>query len=189
MAVNGSYYGRERFDPLLILAQIVLLQSCFYASYLLLLLVFNRATGTIANVTDQIFNYTFVTLRHFPGWVTCTALLISAAGPTALAFVAVVGRAKRCIDFACTLLISHIIATSLHSGFPVSFLWWLLHVIATAALATVGEMLSLRVELRDIALARPDVPDTNPSRCPEDDQSRDIEAALRPDTEPISASN
>lgn len=33
MAVNGSYYGRERFDPLLILAQIVILQACFYASY------------------------------------------------------------------------------------------------------------------------------------------------------------
>lgn len=28
----GSYFGRERFDPILILAQIVLLQSCFYTS-------------------------------------------------------------------------------------------------------------------------------------------------------------
>lgn len=33
MAVTGSFHGRERFDPLLILAQIVLLQACFYISY------------------------------------------------------------------------------------------------------------------------------------------------------------
>ncbi|CAN8073799.1 unnamed protein product [Agarophyton chilense] len=154
MAVNGSFYGRERFDPLLILAQIVLLQACFYTSYLLLLVIFNYATGTSTSITDQIFNHTYITLRHFPGWVTCTALLISACGPAAIAFVALVGRAKRCVDFACTLFISHIIATSVHSGFPTTFMWWLLNIIATAGLATVGEAISLRLELRDIAVPR-----------------------------------
>lgn len=152
MAVNGSYYGRERFDPLLILAQIVLLQACFYLSYLTLLLLFNRATGTEASITDQLFNHTYITLRHFPGWVTCTALLLSAAGPTALAFVGIVGRAKRSLDFATTLLVSHLIATTVHSGFPNSLMWWLLNIVAAVALATVAETLSLRVELRDIAV-------------------------------------
>lgn len=159
MAGNGSFYGRDRFDPLLILAQIVLLQACFYLSYLLLLMVFNRATGTTARLTDQIFDHSFVTLRHFPGWVTCCALFLSAAGPTAFAYVAVVGRAKRCIDFACTLLLSHIIATTIHSGFPLRYMWWLLNILSTIALATVGEALSMRMELRDISVnSRPEIP-------------------------------
>ncbi|PXF47722.1 Protein SYS1-like [Gracilariopsis chorda] len=173
MAVNGTFYGRDRFDPILILAQIVLLQASFYTSYLLLLVMFNYATGTTASITDQMFNHTYITLRHFPGWVTCTALLISAAGPAAIAFVALVGRAKRCIDFACTLFISHIIATTVHSGFPNTIMWWLLNIVATAALSTVGEAVSLRLELREIAIPR-----DNPTRTDKRDQPTDIEAAL-----------
>lgn len=170
-----------------------------FASQLLLLALFNRATGTTASITDQIFNHTFVTLRHFPGWVTCTALLVSAAGPTALAFVAIVGRAKRCVDFACTLLISHIIATTIHSGFPKSLMWWLLNIVATAALATVGEALSLRIELREIAV-RGDAPTS--ASVQEQPQRRgmferktetvrpdDIESGLRDAAEGSSAGN
>lgn len=141
-------------------------------------MLFNRATGTSASVTDQIFNHTYITLRHFPGWVTSAALVLSAVGPTALAFVAVVGRARRSVDFACTLLVSHLIATSLHSGFPVTPMWWVLNVLAAAGLATVAEALSMRVELREIAV-RADPADR---RAFKDD---DIEAGRTDDaTEP-----
>lgn len=95
-----------------------------------------------------------LTLSHFPGWVSCTALLVSACGPTALCFVAVVGRARRALDFAATLLVSHIIATTVHSGFPMRIFWWIVNVIAAAGLATVAETLSLRVELREISINR-----------------------------------
>lgn len=181
MSVTGSFYGRERFDPILILAQIVLLQACFYTSYLLLLVFFNRATGTVDSVTDQVFDHTHITLKHFPGWVTTSALVLAAVGPTALAFVAIVGRAKRAADFACTLLISHVVATSIHSGFPNSLVWWAVHIVATVGLAVVAEFVSLRLELRDIAVPR----DRERDRERDRDQKRedDIEAQVE-ETDP-----
>lgn len=30
---GGAFHGRDRFDPVLIISQIVLLQACFYTSY------------------------------------------------------------------------------------------------------------------------------------------------------------
>lgn len=117
-------------------------------------MVFQRATGTTAPLTDQILDYERITLAHFPGWVTSTALVLSAVGPTSLAFVAVVGRSRRALDFAATLLVSHLIATTVHSRFPTTFIWWALNIVAAAGLAAVAEAISLRLELRDIAVSR-----------------------------------
>lgn len=94
-----------------------------------------------------------LTLSHFPGWVTCTALILSLAGPTALAFVAIVGRARRALDFAATLLLSHVLATAVHSGFPDRPFWWVLNILAAGSLAAVAESVSLRLELREISVA------------------------------------
>lgn len=66
----------------------------------------------------------------------------------------IVGRGKRALDFACTLLISHVIATTMHSGFPKTLVWWVLNVLAAAGLATIAEAVSMRLELRDIAVPR-----------------------------------
>lgn len=173
MAMTGAFHGRDRFDPVLIVAQIVLLQASFYVSYLLLLLLFQRATGTYAPVFDQIFNYRRVTLSHFPGWITASALIVSMIAPTALAFVALVGRSKRAVDFTATLFISHLIATSFHSGFPTSLMWWLLNLIAAAGLAAVAEAVSLRIELRDIAISRPSTRDRDRDRERERERERE----------------
>ena len=54
-------------------------------------------------------------------------------------------RAKRCISISCKLLVSHIITTTMRSGFPRSLMWWLLNVGAAVALVTVSEALSLRI--------------------------------------------
>lgn len=154
MAVTGSFYGRASFDPLLILSQIILLQSVFYISDLLFLLLFNYATGTSASLVSQMFDPSYTTLRHFPGWITCLSLLLSACGPTAVAFVLLVGRAKRATDFALTLLISHIVAVSVRSGIPTRAMWWVLNAIAVGGLAIVAEMLSMRVEMREISVGK-----------------------------------
>lgn len=144
---------------------------------LALLLLFQRATGTVAPIIEQMLDYKRVTLIHFPGWVTSTALIVSAIGPTALAFVAIVGRARRALDFSATLLVSHVVATTVHSGFPTTIAWWALNLLAAAGLAAVAEAVSLRLELRDIAVPR------EPKRPPRDDDARplqgstDVEAA------------
>lgn len=173
MAMTGAFHGRDRFDPVLIVAQIVLLLASFYTSYLLLLVLFQRATGTPAPIVDQMFNFRRLTLSHFPGWITATALVLSMIAPTALAFIAVVGRAKRAADFAATLFVFHLVATTLHSGFPSSAMWWVLNLAATAGLATVAEAVSIRIELRDIPAPRVTSRDREREREREHDRDRD----------------
>lgn len=147
------YYGREAFDPGLILAQIVILQTTFYLSFTILLVIFDRVLGVNTLVSAQIFDYRALTLREFGGWVTGSALIIANL-PTALTYVLIVGRAKRCLDFAFTLFIAHLFATIFHSGFPNSFTWWCINTVSAAVLAIACEFMCMRIEMQDIPVDR-----------------------------------
>jgi protein SYS1 len=146
------FYGRERFDPSLILAQIIILQSTFYLSLTALLLVFDRVLGVNALVSAQVFDHRALTLREFGGWVTSAALLIANI-PTAFAYVAMVGRSKRSLDFACTIFIAHLIATILHSGMPASLTWWGMNAVSVMVLVVLCEFMCMRIEMQDIQVS------------------------------------
>lgn len=143
------FYGRERFDPGLILSQIIILQTAFYLSFTALLLGFDRILGVHAPVSSQIFDHRALTLREFGGWVTALAMLIANV-PTAIAYALLVGRSKRCLDFACTIFIAHMIATALHSGMPKTFSWWGLNAASVLVLVIISEALCVRMEMQEI---------------------------------------
>lgn len=143
------FYGRERFDPGLILSQIIILQAAFYVSFTGLLLCFDWVLGVNAPVSAQVFDYRALTLREFGGWVTTSAMLIADV-PTAFTYALLVGRSKRCLDFACTLFIAHMFATALHSGMPKSFSWWALNAASVLILVMVSEALCVRIEMQEI---------------------------------------
>jgi Integral membrane protein S linking to the trans Golgi network len=117
-----------------------------------ILVIFNNALGIRARVVSQIFDFHALTPSEFGGWVTAVAFVLAAAGPTSVAFVLLVGRAKRGVDFAVTLFIAHSIATVVHSGWPTTLAWWAVNGLTTVALSCVSEWLSLRLELREIAI-------------------------------------
>jgi hypothetical protein len=117
-----------------------------------ILVVFNKVLGFKTRVVAQIFDFRALTTDEFGGWVTALAFLLAEAGPTSIAFVFLVGKAKRCADFAATLFIAHTIATIVHSGWPTTLAWWGFNGAATVAMACVSEWLSMRLELRDIAI-------------------------------------
>lgn len=85
--------------------------------------------------------------------MTSSALILACVGPTALAYVLLVGRAKRCLDFSATIFIAHVIATICHSGIPRSATWWCLNVIATSLMAFVGEAVCMKLELQEISVS------------------------------------
>jgi protein SYS1 len=145
------FHGRERFEPALILAQIIILQAAFYLSFTLLLLVLNRALGVQSLVSAQIFDHRALTLREFGGWVTAAALLVANLS-TALTYVLLVGRAKRCLDFAVTIFVAHAIATVFHSGIPASLSWWCVNLMSVSVLAIVSEAMCMRIEMREISV-------------------------------------
>jgi hypothetical protein len=65
----------------------------------------------------------------------------------------VVEKAKKCLDFAVTLFIIHLmICVSYNGHFPISWDWWILHVFGTILMIVLGEFFCSRRELMEIPL-------------------------------------
>ena len=68
------------------------------------------------------FNWRWVTFQSFQGWMVAASFFLSAlVAAAALRFV--VQRAKKCLDFAATVYLVHLVAVCLSSGFPTHIAW------------------------------------------------------------------
>ena len=64
----------------------------------------------------------------------------------------IVERAKKCVDFTFTLFFIHIIICTMYIKFPLEWQWWVVEIISSVTMATIGEYLCARNELEDIPL-------------------------------------
>ncbi len=102
-------------------------------------------------ILDQMLAYRALRLDTSPGLAAVFSFTTSYVLCGSLAFVTVVGRSRRALDFAATTMCAHLVCCSMYGGFPVTGLWWGLNLSCTAAMTVVCEMLSRRLELRAIA--------------------------------------
>mmetsp|Transcript_5519 Transcript_5519/g.6980 ORF Transcript_5519/g.6980 Transcript_5519/m.6980 type:complete len:160 (+) Transcript_5519:253-732(+) len=145
------FYGSQSWDPKLICAQIVALQSASYITLGLFLAFFHQLFGTLIDL-NQFFSYSAVDLATSNGWVVvmCTMLnsLICAG-----ALMLVVERAKKCLDFAFTTHLIHLCLCSLYDSFPSTWEWWIVNALSLIIMAVLGEYLCMRRELREIRIS------------------------------------
>lgn len=74
-------------------------------------------------------------------------------GPhSALILCVIVERAKKCLDFAATFHLMHLLLCWQHGGFPSSWEWWALNGGSLVGMALLGEYLCMKRELQDIPL-------------------------------------
>lgn len=146
------FYGTQQWDPILITAQIVGLQCLFYLSLGLLLWLL---VGPYAmRVTLQhFFDSSWVNFRSFGGWMVSLSNVINALA-AALYLMFVVERAKKCLDFAATIYVLHLLAVSLGNGFPRASPWWLVNGVAFVICAVLGEWLCVQRELQEIPISQ-----------------------------------
>lgn len=145
------FYGPQQWDPKLICAQIVALQSVCYITMGVLLFFFHSLFGTLIDL-DQLFSYATVDVATSTGWVVIMATLFNSlfcAGILCL----VVERAKKCLDFAFTTHAIHLCLCSLYDSFPSSWEWWIVNVLSLIIMAVLGEYLCMRRELREIRIS------------------------------------
>jgi Integral membrane protein S linking to the trans Golgi network len=179
-AASGSFYGRESFNPGVIVGQVIVIQLVFYFSNALALMLFDYMLniapdqrpggGASPLVLDQMLNHAVLSLETAPGVVAAGAFAAATIVGCPVAFVMFVGRSKRALDFAATLLLAHLVCCTMYGGFPSNPLWWALVLFCGICMTLLCEVWSRRFELRDIAL---------PSRDPED-PSTDDEDEIRP---------
>ena len=105
-----------KWDPALIVCQIISVQ-CFYYLALGTLLAFSHVILDTPVSLDHFFSPHYMHFRSVNGWsdVICT-LLTSLMGAYILSFI--VEKAKKCVDFTCTLYLLHLaVCTYYHVGF------------------------------------------------------------------------
>ncbi|KAJ1436849.1 integral membrane protein S linking to the trans Golgi network-domain-containing protein [Ochromonadaceae sp. CCMP2298] len=141
------------FDPVLITYQIVSLQCFHYLAMGTLLGVFHAIFDLNVSL-DHFFTPRFVNFVSVAGWIETLAILLSGlAGAYLLSLI--VEKAKKCVDFTFTLYFIHIVICCFYYELPLEWEWWLVHVVASVAMASLGEYLCSRAELEDIPLYTP----------------------------------
>ncbi|KAI8818135.1 integral membrane protein S linking to the trans Golgi network-domain-containing protein [Fimicolochytrium jonesii] len=148
----SSGFRTNTFDPILIAAQIVALQTSYYLSASLVIFFIDLLTGSPVSLA-QIISWTELRTDTVVGWSLFLAFVIN-AGIGCYSQLFLVQRAKLCLDFSTTLHFLHLVITSLYTGsLPRSFLWWLTVICTLLIMAMGGEHLCMQKEMEPIAIA------------------------------------
>lgn len=144
-------FRRFIWDPRLIVAQIVAMQSIYYLTLGLLTAMFLAIAGFHPHLR-YIFDWQSVHFRSTDYQITMfTHILNSLFGALSLWYI--VQRAKQCLDYTCTLHVFHFIACWIYTGyFPASVTWWLIQIVCIVLMVVVGEYLCFRTAIKDIPL-------------------------------------
>eukprot|EP00946_MAST-07B_sp_MAST-7B-sp1_P002179 g2179.t1 len=141
-------YGRDVWDPRLILAQMAVMQCTHYLVMGVFYGIFNIVFGTRLSLA-LFFSWEALSIASTRGWmVIVTNVAAAIAGAAALPIV--VERAKKCWDFAFTVYFIHWMSCVCFDGFPSSWTWWLTTLLCIVIMSVGGEQLCMRVEMADI---------------------------------------
>lgn len=151
---NGKYkslLSRGHFNdinnPTRLLLQIVLLQSFYYLTALIVFYLASSINGYDFNL-DFIFLWELVTPENAMGLFLFALWLLNSL--ICVVFVtAVVGRSKLAWDFAVTIHIINLLVVWVYTAkFPTSALWWCLQFLSGIILVTLSTYLTRWRELR-----------------------------------------
>ena len=144
------FYGTQKFDPKLIIGQIVVLQTLFYLLEGLFMFIFYILFGS--NMTlNSIFYFKNITFSNTMGWGNVFIMFVS-TGFVAYSLIHVVERAKKCLDFSFTLFFWHFCFCWAYGGFPDTAEWWVVNVMCCILMTVTGEQLCMREEQKDIQI-------------------------------------
>ena len=144
------------FDPALIVAQIIAMQSLSYVSLGVWLMLLNGLAGrSVTSVGLEVFfSHRTIRLSYTGGWVSIAAFFLNAIA-CGFFLALIVERAKKCLDFAATLHVVHLVNCWMYDSLPTSWEWWLVNVMSLVVMSLLGEYLSMRREMREIPLLAP----------------------------------
>ncbi|XP_050088779.1 protein SYS1 homolog [Anopheles aquasalis] len=146
--LTGTFRNTQ-WDPYLLIAQIVAMQSLLYVSLASIMYVmdfFAEANHTL----DHIFEYHEIHVTDLGGRLVIVAFILnSLVGAGLLWFI--VRRTKLCLDFSFTFHFTHLVLCWWYNeAFPATIGWWMLNAVCTALMCVCSEFLCLKTELKEI---------------------------------------
>lgn len=153
-ALRAGMAGQFRsyvWDPLLILSQIVLMQTVYYGSLGLWLALVDGLVRSSPSL-DQMFDAEILGFSTPPGRLSMMSFILNAL-TCALGLLYFIRRGKQCLDFTVTVHFFHLLGCWFYSSrFPSALTWWLVQAVCIALMAVIGEYLCMRTELKEIPL-------------------------------------
>mmetsp|Transcript_7425 Transcript_7425/g.12485 ORF Transcript_7425/g.12485 Transcript_7425/m.12485 type:complete len:148 (+) Transcript_7425:87-530(+) len=143
----------SQFDPILIILQIIALQCLFYFSMgtaiVCIHLLFDKHISL-----EYFFSPNYSNLATVDGLAEAFCVLMaSLTGAWLLSII--VGKSKKCVDFTFTVFFIHTVACTFYESFPLNWEWYLVMVISSVLMASVGEYWCALKEMEDIPLYSP----------------------------------
>ncbi|XP_005986743.1 protein SYS1 homolog isoform X1 [Latimeria chalumnae] len=148
----AGHFRSYVWDPILIISQIILMQSIFY-SFLGIWLAIVDSLVKNSRSLDQIFSYEVLGFSTPQGRLSMIAFILNSL-TCALGLWYFIRRGKQCLDFTVTVHFFHMLGCWIYnSHFPTALTWWLVNVVCIALMAVIGEYLCMRTELQAIPVS------------------------------------
>jgi len=148
--MNG--FRSQKWDPWLIISQIIAVQSLYYLGLGFWTLFITFAIDRAPSL-DYLFSYEVLHVSHWKDRLFTIVFFLNAI-TSALAIVYIVGRYKQCLDFSVTIHLYHFLACWMYnSQCPRVFSWYMTQVLCIIIMTILSEHLSKKYELRNIPLA------------------------------------
>eukprot|EP01095_Lingulamoeba_sp_RSL-Kostka_P014562 TRINITY_DN6385_c1_g1_i1.p1 TRINITY_DN6385_c1_g1~~TRINITY_DN6385_c1_g1_i1.p1 ORF type:complete len:154 (+),score=6.78 TRINITY_DN6385_c1_g1_i1:205-666(+) len=144
------FFGRDKWDPILIITQIIALQCIYYTMLGIMLFISSIITDTWFEM-DLFFEYTTMDFTTSIG-IAIIISLITASIIEAIVIRMLIERAKKCLDFTFTLHFIQFVIVLIYSSFPVTFTWWIVTLISLGIMTLLSEYLCMKYEMTDIKL-------------------------------------
>lgn len=145
----GKYFS-QNFDPILISTQIVLLFSLHNILLIFFTILFNKFLGLHLHI-DQILSSENIDFKGSYGY-SCLLSHFFTYFFMMAAYIKIVDKAYKIVDYILTNFFLHLICTTLNSNFPFNFLWWAVNGLFVTIVTFVSEYISLRLDQREIKL-------------------------------------
>ncbi len=143
-------YISSNFDPTLIISQIFLIFSLHNTILIFFSILFNSFLGNRLHI-DQILSSESLDFQTNYGYCYLLSNFFTNLFMI-VAYVKVVDKANKILDYVLTNFFIILILTTLNSHFPMNILWWIVNGVFLTAVTLVSEFISLKLEQKEIKL-------------------------------------
>ena len=150
---GGTFFGRERYDPQLIIAQIIVMQCLHYIGLGLSYALMDTLMGVPLTMSQFFSDEPFANISTRMAWATILGILANALFNIG-SLIVVVERAKKCLDYGGTVYFLHVVFCVVFKGLPTCWQWWLCNSAALVIAVVFGEYACANRELREIPMTR-----------------------------------
>ncbi|CAF0735603.1 unnamed protein product [Adineta steineri] len=147
-----SGFRSQKWDPWLIISQIIAVQALYYFGLGLWLFLIG-STFQQKPTLDYLFSYKILQLSSWNERLLTSVFLLNAL-TSGFGIVSIVGRYKQCLDFSLTIHFYHFIICWMYNNqHPNIFSWYVIQFLSIVIMTIFSEHFSKKNELRNIPLS------------------------------------